>query len=104
MDFDEDEWSSRHPVEYISDEEKARRAKERKSISEKARIRTAKMTRIPILSRRRQQILISDGSKTFIPDNDWIEKVELSFKEIISNEENVDKLNTKKKNTEIDVK
>ena len=104
VDFDEDEWSSRHPVEYISDEEKARRAKERKSISEKARIRTAKMTRIPILSRRRQQILISDGSKTFIPDNDWIEKVELSFKEIISNEENVDKLNTKKKNTEIDVK
>ena len=104
VDYDEDEWSVRHPVEYIPDAETARKVKERKSISEKARIRTAKISRIPILSRRRQQVLISEGDSTFVPNKDWIEKVELSFKEIVSNDGKIDKYINKKKNTEIDVK
>ena len=67
-------------------------------------IRTAKISRIPILSRRRQQVLISEGDSTFVPNKDWIEKVELSFKEIVSNDGKIDKYINKKKNTEIDVK
>ena len=81
--YDEVDWSRKHPIEYIAEDEKERRRKERKDISERARYRTASKGLKVILPRKsdRKKITLNENVN-FIPDEEWIEKVELSFEEI----------------------